>query len=71
MERNEIVGLLSEIRDLQKLHLEKYTEALKNQQDAIALQRKASQLQRRSLLALLALVVLAIALAYLPELIRH
>jgi hypothetical protein len=71
MEGNETAELLREIRDLQRAHLEKYTEALRNQETAIQQQREAvavaknvSQLQRRALLiVLIAIIVVLIALA--------
>jgi hypothetical protein len=71
MENNEVVELLREIRDLQKLHVENYKDALKNQREAIEVQRKSARLHRRSLLVLLVVVVIALALAYLPSLVHR
>ena len=65
MENPEIVDLLREIRDLQRLHVANYKDALINQQESIALQQKATRFQRRALLALVAVVILFLAYAYL------
>ncbi len=58
MAEEQVIKLLEEIRDLQKLHVENYKDALKNQQEAIDLQRRAMRRQRVSLL-LLGLLLLA------------
>ncbi len=81
MESSETADLLREIRDLQRAHLEKYTEALKNQETAIQQQREAvavaknvSQLQRRALLIVLVaiiVVLIALALTLVPLLVSH
>ena len=71
MENEEIVSLLREIRDLQKLHVENYKEALKNQQESIAMQANTSRLYKRSLLILLVVVLLGVGIAVLPSLIHH
>jgi hypothetical protein len=42
----QIVKLLEEIRDLQKLHVENYKDALKNQMEAIDLQKRGMRRQR-------------------------
>lgn len=42
----KIVRLLEEIRDLQKLHVENYKDALKNQQEAILIQKQAVRRQK-------------------------
>jgi hypothetical protein len=46
----QVVRLLEEIRDLQKEHIASYKEAVKNQQEAIALQKRVS---RRGLIFML------------------
>ena len=81
MESNETADLLREIRDLQRAHLEKYTEALKNQEtaiqqqrEAVAVAKKASQLQRRVLLIVviaIIVVLIALALSLLPLWTAH
>ena len=50
MAEEQVIKLLEEIRDLQKLHVENYKDALKNQQEAIELQRRAIRRQKISLL---------------------
>ena len=50
MAEEEVVALLEEIRDLQKLHVENYKDALKHQQEAIDLQKAAVRRQRVTLL---------------------
>ena len=59
--------ILEEIRDLQKLHVENYKDALKNQQESIDLQKRAV---RRQILFLLVVAVFLAALffwAYSPK----
>ncbi len=46
MADEQIVKLLEEIRDLQKLHVENYKDALKNQKESIDLQQRAIRRQR-------------------------
>lgn len=50
MAEEQVIKLLEEIRDLQKLHVENYKDAIKNQQESIELQRRAVRRQRISLL---------------------
>ena len=44
MSDEQVIKLLEEIRDLQKLHVENYKDALKNQQESIDLQKRAARL---------------------------
>jgi hypothetical protein len=60
MEDEEVVLLLREVRDLQRLHFESYKDAVRNQQLAIELQRKAGRLYRRVLIVAALLVLAAI-----------
>jgi len=60
MENEEIVLLLREIRDLQKLHVENYKDALKNQQASIDLQSNAIASQNRWRAILLIFVLVAV-----------
>jgi CHASE3 domain sensor protein len=46
MADEQMVKLLEEIRDLQKLHVENYKDALKNQKESIDLQQRAIRRQR-------------------------
>jgi hypothetical protein len=48
----QVIKLLEEIRDLQKLHVENYKDALKNQQVSIEIQQRAVRRQKITLLAL-------------------
>jgi len=45
----KVIKLLEEIRDLQKLHVENYKDALKNRQESIEIQRQAMRRRRISL----------------------
>lgn len=47
----QIIKLLEEIRDLQKQHVENYKDALKNQQESIAIQKTAMRRQKIALIA--------------------
>ena len=53
MDNEEIVLLLREIRDFQKVHAENYKEAVKNQQASIEMQSKAIRSQKTTRLVLL------------------
>jgi len=65
---DRIVKVLEEMRDLQRQHLAQYQEAVRNQQEAIAIQRQATRrVVRLAVLVVifgLAVIVL-IALPYL------
>jgi hypothetical protein len=63
----QVVRLLEEIRDLQKEHIASYKEAVKNQQEAIALQKRVS---RRGLIFML-FVIVVVVLAVLASLSPH
>lgn len=54
MADEQVVRLLEEIRDLQKEHIASYKEAVKNQQEAIALQKKTA---RRGMIFMLFIIV--------------
>jgi hypothetical protein len=58
----QIIKLLEEIRDLQKLHVENYKDALKNQQESIELQRRAVRRQKIIAISLGSLLVVFLAL---------
>ena len=65
MAEEQVVKLLEEIRDLQKLHVENYRDALKNQQESIDLQKRAVRRQKvTSLVMVVLLVVFLIALVW-------
>ena len=46
MADEQVIKLLEEIRDLQKLHGENYKEALQNQRESLDFQKKAVRRQR-------------------------
>jgi hypothetical protein len=48
----QVIKLLEEIRDLQKLHIENYKDALKNQQESIEINRQALRRQKITSLVL-------------------
>lgn len=48
MADEQVIKLLEEIRDLQKLHIENYKDALKNQQESIEISRRAVRRQKIS-----------------------
>ena len=56
MADEQVIRLLEEIRDLQKLHVENYKDALKNQQESIDIQKQAVRRQRISILVLILLL---------------
>jgi hypothetical protein len=58
-----VIKLLEEIRDLQKLHVENYKDALKNQQESIEIQQRA--LRRQKITSLALGVILVAFLAFL------
>jgi hypothetical protein len=59
----QVIKLLEEIRDLQKSHVENYKDALKNQQEAIDIQKRA--LRRQKITSLVLGVILVAFLAFL------
>jgi hypothetical protein len=63
MAEEQVVRLLEEIRDLQKLHVENYKDALANQQKSIDIQKAA--VKRQKITLAIAAVVLAACVAYL------
>lgn len=65
-----IVALLEEIRDLQRQHATNYQDALRNQQEAIAIQRVATRRVMRFATALIVLVVVLVAVFLLPYVLR-
>lgn len=63
MAEEQVIKLLEEIRDSQKLHVENYKDALANQQKSIDIQKAA--VKRQKITLAIAAVVLAACLAYL------
>jgi CHASE3 domain sensor protein len=61
----QVVKLLEEIRDLQKLHVENYKDALKNQQESIEIQKRAVRRQKITVLVMgILLLVFLVVLAW-------
>ena len=52
MADEQVIKLLEEIRDLQKLHVENYRDALKNQMESIDIQKRAMRRQKITSIAL-------------------
>lgn len=72
MAEEQVIKLLEEIRDLQKLHVENYKDALKNQQDSIQIQKSAVKRQKIVLVVLgLFVLGLLIFLAVPVVFVRH
>ena len=69
MPDEQVVKLLEEIRDLQRLHLEKYQDAIKNQQEAIDIQKRA--VRRQKITLLMYTLFLAALLGYLAWSAHH
>lgn len=61
MPDEQILALLTEIRDLQKQHLEKYKLALQNQERALDVQRNSVS-RARTLLVVVGAIVIALYL---------
>lgn len=61
MADEQILALLTEIRDLQKQHLEKYKIALQNQEKALDVQRNSVS-RARTLLIIVGAIVIALYL---------
>jgi hypothetical protein len=63
----QVIKLLEEIRDLQKLHVENYKDALKNQQEAIQLQKGAVRRQKITLIVIGLLLAAALIFSILSS----
>jgi hypothetical protein len=64
MTEDRVVELLTEIRDLQRTHVERYQEALDNQAESIAAQKGAIEYQR-TMAKRLALLIIPLVLIFL------
>ena len=69
MDENRLTRLLEEIRDLQRQQVEAYGRALKNQEEAVRMQREGMA-RARKVLAGLGLVIV-IVLVLLRYILRH
>lgn len=63
MAEEHVIKLLEEIRDLQKLQVENYKDALKNRQESIDIQKRA--LRRQKITGLVLGVILVAFLVFL------
>lgn len=63
MSDEQIVALLSEIRDLQKRNADNYKVALENQQRSIEIQQQAIKRQKGALVAVFVVIALIVGLA--------
>jgi hypothetical protein len=57
---DRVVKLLEEIRDLQRLHVENYKDALQNQQESIRMNKEWQR--KASLRQVIALIVIAVVI---------
>ncbi len=70
MEDERVVKLLEEIRDLQRQNVANYHEALRNQQEAIGIQRAATRRVTRLAMVILVLLFLLALTVVVPYLLR-
>lgn len=72
MSEDQIIALLTEIRDLQKQNAENYHLALQNQRESIEFQRSFAARQRKVLFLVIAIVIVTFTImALLPQLLGH
>ena len=72
MSDDQIIALLTEIRDLQKQNTENYKIALQNQRESIEFQRSFARRQRKIVLLVVAIVIVTFTLmAFLPQFLGH
>jgi hypothetical protein len=63
----QVIKLLEEIRDLQKLHVENYKDALKNQQESIDIQKRAARRQKITVSIFFAFLLLLLIFLFLSS----
>ena len=73
MDEDRLTRLLEEIRDLQRQQVEAYGRALKNQEEAVRMQREGMARARKVLagLGLVIVIVLVTVLVLLRYILRH
>lgn len=72
MSDEQIIALLTEIRDLQKQNTENYKLALQNQREAIEFQRSFAARQKKVVLLVIVVVIVTFTiLAFLPQFLGH
>ena len=70
MNDDRVVKLLEEMRDLQRQHVANYQDALRNQQEAIGMQRAATRRVMRYATILLVMLALLIVVFIFPYVTR-
>jgi hypothetical protein len=68
MAEEQVIEILKEIRDLQRLHVENYKDALKNQQESIDIQKRAMRRQKITILVFGILLASLLVLLVWPTL---
>ena len=72
MSDDQIIALLTEIRDLQKQNTENYKIALQNQRESIEFQRSFAARQKKVVLVVIIVVIATFTiLAFLPQFLRY
>ena len=72
MSEDQIIALLTEIRDLQKQNTENYKIALQNQRESIEFQRSFAARQKKVVLLVIIVVIVTFTiLAFLPQFLRY
>jgi hypothetical protein len=72
MSEEQIVALLTEIRDLQKQNAENYKLALENQRESIEFQRSFAARQKRIVLLVIVIIIVTFTImAFLPQFLGH
>ena len=72
MSDDQIISLLTEIRDLQKQNAENYKVALQNQRESIEFQRSFAARQKKAVLLVIAIVIVTFTImAFLPQFLGH
>ena len=72
MSEDQIIALLTEIRDLQKQNAENYKVALQNQRESIEFQRSFAARQRKIVVLVIAIVIVTFTImAFLPQFLGH
>ena len=72
MSDDQIIALLTEIRDLHKQNTENYKIALQNQRESIEFQRSFAARQRKIVFLVIAIVIVTFTImAFLPQFLGH
>ena len=72
MSDDQIISLLTEIRDLQKQHVENYKNALQNQRESIEFQKSFVTRQRKLVFLVIVVVIVTFTvMAFLPQFLGH